>query len=66
MIAAVVRVAVAVGGGWLAVKFLGGSDGVFIALGIALVIFGSINASAVAGGAWFKLPKPSVVVPQTP
>jgi hypothetical protein len=55
MIAAVVRVGVAAGGGWLAVKFLGGSDGLFIVLGVALVIFGTINASAVAGGVLFRL-----------
>jgi putative MATE family efflux protein len=62
MVAAVVRVAVAAGGGWLAVKFLGGSDALFISLAIALVIFGGINASAVAGGVWFRRPKPSAAV----
>ena len=53
MVAAVVRVAIAAGGGWLAVKFLGGSDALFISLAIALVIFGGINASAITGGVWF-------------
>src|ERR1039457_7693710 len=62
MVAAVVRVAVAAGGGWLAVKFLGGSDALFISLAIALVIFDGINASAVAGGVWFRRPERSAAV----
>jgi len=48
--------------GWLTVKFLGGSDALFISLAIALVIFGGINASAIAGGVWFRRPKPSAAV----
>jgi hypothetical protein len=27
---------------------------VFLALAVALVVYGSINAAAVAGGVWFK------------
>ena len=49
----VVRLAVAAVGGWLALRWGGGLLQVFIAQGVALVIYGLINASAVAGGAWF-------------
>ncbi len=49
----VVRLVVAALGGWLALRWGGGLLQVFIAQGVALVIYGIINASAVAGGAWF-------------
>jgi Na+-driven multidrug efflux pump len=47
------RLVVAVGGGWLALRWTGGIHGVFAALAAALVVFGLINALSVAGGAWF-------------
>ena len=49
----VARLAVAVTGGWLALRWGSGLTGVFIAQGVALVIYGLVNASAIAGGAWF-------------
>ncbi|WP_395058590.1 MATE family efflux transporter [Polaromonas sp.] len=49
----IARLAVALAGGWLALRWSGGLAGVFIAQGVALVIYGLINAWAVAGGAWF-------------
>jgi Na+-driven multidrug efflux pump len=49
----VVRLIVAAAGGWLALRWGGGLLQVFIAQGVALVVYGLINASAVAGGAWF-------------
>lgn len=49
----VARLAVAVTGGWLALRWGSGLAGVFIAQGVALVIYGLVNASAIAGGAWF-------------
>lgn len=49
----VVRLAVAAAGGWLALHWGGGLTQVFIAQGAALVIYGLVNASAIAGGAWF-------------
>jgi Na+-driven multidrug efflux pump len=54
MIVAVLRVVIATGGGWLAVKYFGGSAGLFVAIAAALVIYGIANVAAVAGGAWFK------------
>jgi hypothetical protein len=41
-------------GGWLALVLGGGVSGVFVALAVALVVYGAINAAAVAGGAWFQ------------
>jgi Na+-driven multidrug efflux pump len=49
----VARLAVAAGGGWLALRWGGGIVTVFWAQAIALVLYGLINAAAVAGGAWF-------------
>jgi hypothetical protein len=37
----------------LALRWTGILSAVFIALSVALVTFGLINAAAVAGGAWF-------------
>ncbi|MFN3571182.1 MAG: MATE family efflux transporter, partial [Polaromonas sp.] len=47
------RLAVAVAGGWLALRWGSGLSGVFLAQGVALVIYGGINTWAIAGGAWF-------------
>ena len=54
LIAAVLRLAVATGGGWLALRWSGTSAGVFAALGAALAVFGLVNAAAILAGAWFK------------
>ena len=47
------RLVVAAGGGWLAIRWGGGLAEVFAAQGIALVVYGVVIASAIAGGAWF-------------
>jgi putative MATE family efflux protein len=47
------RLVVAVGGGWLALRWTGEIHGVFAALAAALVVFGLTNALSVAAGAWF-------------
>jgi hypothetical protein len=57
MIVAVFRVIIAAGGGWIAVRTFGGSSGLFIALAVALVVYGFANVAAVASGAWFATPK---------
>jgi len=54
LLAAVVRLAIAVGGGWLMLRWTGEPFYVFLALGIALFVFGAINTAAVAAGTWFK------------
>jgi len=47
------RLVVAAGGGWLALRLGGDLSDVFLALAVALGVFGIVNAAAVAGGAWF-------------
>ncbi len=47
------RLAIAAGGGWLALRWGGDLSHVFLALSAALAAFGLMNAGAVAGGAWF-------------
>jgi len=49
----IARLAVAVTGGWLALRWDGGLGAVFAAQAAALVLYGLVNAWAVAGGAWF-------------
>ena len=54
LLGAALRVSVAVGGGWLTLSLMPGAiTGVFVALGVALALFGITNAAAVALGAWF-------------
>ncbi len=48
------RLVIAAAGGWLALNLGGGVSGVFLALAVALVAFGSINAAAIASGVWFR------------
>ena len=54
LVANVLRVAIAVGGGWLMLRWTGNLHLVFLALGVALATFGTVIAAAVAGGAWFR------------
>ncbi|MGH6628000.1 MAG: MATE family efflux transporter [Burkholderiaceae bacterium] len=47
------RLAVAAAGGWLVLRWGGGLMQLFVAQAVALVLYGLVNAAAVAGGAWF-------------
>lgn len=49
----IARLVVAAVGGWLAIRWGGGLAHVFMAQGLALVVYGVVIASAIAGGAWF-------------
>jgi Na+-driven multidrug efflux pump len=53
LLAGLLRLIVAVGGGWLVLRFGGGLGLVFVALSAALVLYGATVAAAVASGAWF-------------
>ena len=53
MLGNMTRLAVAAIGGWLALQWGGGLTQVFVAQGVALVIYGLVNVVAVMGGAWF-------------
>lgn len=48
------RVALALGGGWIALRLTGSLTAVFAALALALVAFGSTILAAVRSGAWFR------------
>ena len=54
LIAGLGRVIVAVGGGWVLLQLTGSLTGLFIALGLGLVVYGAVNAAAIRGGAWFQ------------
>lgn len=49
----IVRLAVALLGGWLAIRIWHSLAGVFVAQAVALVIYGYLNAWAIRAGAWF-------------
>jgi putative MATE family efflux protein len=53
LIANFMRLVIAAGGGWLALHFGGELSLVFIAMSLALAVYGLINVIAVAKGAWF-------------
>jgi putative MATE family efflux protein len=53
LVAGLVRLVLAVGGGWLMLRWTGELSGVFLALGAALAAYGVIIAAAVKAGAWF-------------
>ena len=59
LLAAVLRMALATAGGWLAVQAFG-LTGLFLALGLALAAFGLLTAIAIAAGAWFGGATPPV------
>jgi putative MATE family efflux protein len=53
LVANIVRLAVAALGGWLVLQAGGGLVQVFVAQAAALVLYGLVNAGALAAGAWF-------------
>ncbi len=54
LFAGFVRLVVAVGGGWLALKTTGSLSLVFVMLGAALAIYGAIVGIAIWSGVWFR------------
>ena len=59
LVAGLIRLAIAVAGGWLMLQWSGDLSRVFLALGVALAAYGLIIAAAVACGAWFSGREPS-------
>ncbi len=47
---------VAVGGGWAVLRLTGSLNLAFVALGVALVLYGAMVAAAIASGVWFRRP----------
>jgi putative MATE family efflux protein len=65
LIGAWLRFIVAAAGGWIAVVVAGGVAGLFIALGVALMVFGGVNIAAIAAGSWrHRGPAAAAPVPQ--
>ncbi|MBV8493276.1 MAG: MATE family efflux transporter [Alphaproteobacteria bacterium] len=54
--AGLVRLIIAIGGGWLAFSLTGSVDSIFAALAAALVTYGVMLSAAVASGVWFRRP----------
>ncbi len=54
LFAGLVRMLIAVLGGWLALRITGSLAWMFAALSVALVVYGVTLASAVASGVWFR------------
>jgi putative MATE family efflux protein len=52
--AGLVRVLIAVGGGWLMLRLSGSLTGLFVALAAGLVLYGVLLACAVRAGTWFS------------
>uniref|UniRef100_UPI00190F6498 MATE family efflux transporter n=1 Tax=Roseomonas sp. 18066 TaxID=2681412 RepID=UPI00190F6498 len=52
--AGLLRMLIAVIGGWAAFALTGSLDWVFIALAIGLVVYGTLVAGSIASGVWFK------------
>ncbi|MFE0756841.1 MATE family efflux transporter [Inquilinus sp. NPDC058860] len=54
LIAGGLRVALAVGGGWLALRWTGSLDALFASLALGLAAYGLTMLGAIASGAWFR------------
>lgn len=54
LLAGLARFVIAVGGGFVLLRWTGRLDDLFYALAAALVVFGAVNAAAVLAGAWFR------------
>jgi putative MATE family efflux protein len=54
LLANLMRLVIAAGGGWLALRWGGDVSHVFVALSVGLAVFGLLNAAAVARGVWFR------------
>jgi Na+-driven multidrug efflux pump len=54
LFAGLLRLVIAIGGGWIALRVTGSLAWVFAALSAALVIYGVTLSAAIASGAWFR------------
>jgi putative MATE family efflux protein len=58
LLAGLIRLVVAVGGGWVALHLTGSLTWVFAALAAGLVAYGVVLVAVIRGGAWFRQSKP--------
>jgi hypothetical protein len=56
LLAGMLRLTVAAGGGWLALTLTGSVGALFMALGLALLAYGAVITIAIACGAWDRRP----------
>jgi len=54
LLSGLLRLLIATGGGWAALALTGSVDAVFLALGVALAVYGVLVGGAIAAGAWFR------------
>lgn len=54
LLSGLLRLVVAIGGGWIALRLTGSVTWLFAALTTALVVYGVMLATAVASGVWFR------------
>ena len=54
LLAGAIRLLIAVGGGWAVLRLTGSLTWVFVALAVALVVYGTMVAAAIASGVWFR------------
>jgi putative MATE family efflux protein len=54
LFAGLLRLVIAVGGGWMALRLTGSLTWVFAALSAGLVVYGLVVAGVIASGAWFR------------
>jgi putative MATE family efflux protein len=57
LMAGLLRLVIAIGGGWIALRLTGSLTWLFAALTTALVIYGVMLTTAVASGVWFRSPR---------
>ncbi len=54
LLAGLLRLLIAIGGGWIALRLTGSTSALFVALALGLVTYGVVLAIAVASGVWFQ------------
>ena len=59
LLAGLLRLLLGVGGGWLILRETVSLGLFFLALGVALAVYGGTVGASVAAGVWFRSPRPS-------
>ncbi len=54
LFAGLLRMLIAIGGGWIALRTTGSLGWLFAALSVALLVYGVTLSAAIASGAWFR------------
>jgi Na+-driven multidrug efflux pump len=56
LLSGLLRLVIAVGGGWVALHLTGSLAWVFLALAAAMVVYGVVLTAIIASGSWFRRP----------